>query len=162
MCSEEDDQESVVMPNKNGRSLYVTCLRWRKPVLQQNISSMIVETEKRAKVKTPDELLQVYMMPRQLLHLSRISHISLLKDPRSKDTYQRCHPHQYMNGTTCDLTNQPRETEIFQGEAVWQIINCNVLPKDYKETRVGEEESEIKQIVMVTDRGSPSNDDDLD
>ncbi|XP_042382200.1 protein OS-9 homolog [Zingiber officinale] len=35
-----------------------------------------------------------------------------VKDPRSKDASQRYHAHQYTNGTMCDLTNQPRETEV--------------------------------------------------
>ncbi|PRQ34489.1 hypothetical protein RchiOBHm_Chr5g0069501 [Rosa chinensis] len=34
---------------------------------------------------------------------------------------------------------------LFQAERpVWETINCNVLPKDYKETQVEDEESEIK------------------
>ncbi|KAI0502215.1 hypothetical protein KFK09_017162 [Dendrobium nobile] len=37
---------------------------------------------------------------------------TLLKDPRSKDASQRYHAHLYTNGAICDLTNQPRETEI--------------------------------------------------
>ncbi|KAK4854361.1 hypothetical protein QYF36_022739 [Acer negundo] len=41
-----------------------------------------------------------------------LSDISTLKDPRSKDASQRYHAHQYTNGTICDLTNQPRETEV--------------------------------------------------
>ncbi|KAK9947462.1 hypothetical protein M0R45_003086 [Rubus argutus] len=240
----KDDQESVVMPNKNGQNFIcylpkVEEAKSEKPVLQQNTSSMIVETEKRVKVKTPDELLEVlkdhpcftrnegwwsyefcYQKTLRQIHVEdekvaqefvlgvydaeataaynqNLSDISLLKDPRSKDAYQRYHPHQYTNGTTCDLTNQPRETEVrfvcsepkaminsiteistckyavtiqcptlckhplFQAERpVWQTIHCNVLPKDYKETKVEEKESEIKQIVMVTDSESPSNDDD--
>ncbi|KAM5583288.1 hypothetical protein ABKV19_003273 [Rosa sericea] len=48
---------------------------------------------------------------------------------------------------------------LFQSERpVWQTINCNVLPKDYKETQVEDEESKIKQIVMVIDSESHSND----
>ncbi|MBA0817055.1 hypothetical protein Gohar_001649, partial [Gossypium harknessii] len=41
-----------------------------------------------------------------------LSDISTLKDPRSKDASQRYHAHQYTNGTACDLTNHPRETEV--------------------------------------------------
>ncbi|KAK1378268.1 MRH domain-containing protein [Heracleum sosnowskyi] len=41
-----------------------------------------------------------------------LSDISTLKDPRSKDASQRYHAHQYTHGTKCDLTNQPRETEV--------------------------------------------------
>lgn len=40
------------------------------------------------------------------------SDATVLKDPRSKDASQRYHAHMYSNGTLCDLTNQPRETEI--------------------------------------------------
>ncbi|KMZ71387.1 hypothetical protein ZOSMA_181G00220 [Zostera marina] len=40
------------------------------------------------------------------------SDISTLKDPRSKDASQRYHAHIYTNGTICDLTNEPRETEV--------------------------------------------------
>lgn len=40
------------------------------------------------------------------------SDASLLKDPRSRDASQRYHAHQYTNGTTCDLTDVPRETEV--------------------------------------------------
>jgi protein OS-9 len=54
----------LYMPNKNGQNFIcflpkVEEANSGKPVLQQNTSSMIVETEKRVKVKTPDELLQV-------------------------------------------------------------------------------------------------------
>ncbi|CAL9073882.1 protein OS-9 homolog [Musa acuminata AAA Group] len=40
------------------------------------------------------------------------SDFSIVKDPRSKDASQRYHAHQFTNGTICDLTNQPRETEV--------------------------------------------------
>ncbi|GFY80806.1 ER lectin-like protein [Actinidia rufa] len=40
------------------------------------------------------------------------ANVSTLKDPRSKDASQRYHAHQYTNGTMCDLTNRPRETEV--------------------------------------------------
>ena len=44
---------------------------------------------------------------------------------------------------------------LFQEERpVWHTINCNVLPKDYKDTKVEEESKE--QIVMVTDNEAPS------
>jgi protein OS-9 len=44
---------------------------------------------------------------------------------------------------------------LFQEERpVWHTINCNVLPKDYKDTKVVEESKE--QIVMVTDNEAPS------
>lgn len=38
--------------------------------------------------------------------------VSLQKDPRSQNAAQRYHAHVYTNGTICDLTNQPRETEV--------------------------------------------------
>lgn len=38
--------------------------------------------------------------------------VSLQKDPRSKTAAQRYHAHLYRNGTICDLTNEPRETEV--------------------------------------------------
>ncbi|KAL7259687.1 hypothetical protein ACSBR1_005551 [Camellia fascicularis] len=160
----DDDQESVVMSNKFGEKFLcflpkVKKLKSGKPVSQQNTSSLIVETEKRIKLKTPDELLEVlkdqcfirqegwwtyefcYMKKLRQLHLEddkvinhatvvqefvlgvydaeataafnqNLSDISTLKDPRSNDASQRYHAHQYGNGTLCDLTNQPRETEV--------------------------------------------------
>ncbi|XP_017983176.1 PREDICTED: protein OS-9 homolog isoform X2 [Theobroma cacao] len=201
-----------------------------KPVTQQNTSSMIVESEKRVKLKTPDELLEVlkdrcflrqegwwsyefcYQKQLRQLHLEEdkvvqefvlgvydeeataafnqnLSDISTLKDPRSKDASQRYHAHQYTNGTTCDLTNQPRETEVrfvcsepramissitelstckyaltiqcpmlckhplFQEERpVWHTINCNVLPKDYKDSKV--EDAHITMIMDSEDQSS--------
>ena len=154
----EEDQESVIMPDKNGQIFLcylpkVEKTRSGKPVPQHNISSMILETEKQVKLKTPDELLEVlkdrcfirqegwwsyefcYQKKLRQLHLEdekivqeyvlgvydaeataafnqNLSDISTLKDPRSKDASQRYHAHQYTNGTICDLTNQPRETEV--------------------------------------------------
>ncbi|CAN1290013.1 Protein OS-9 homolog [Linum perenne] len=52
------------MPDKNGHR-YLCYLpkiekaKSGKPVSQLNMSSMIMETEKRVKLKTPDELLEV-------------------------------------------------------------------------------------------------------
>lgn len=52
-----------MMPNSNGES-YICYLpkaekaKSGKPVTQHNISSLIVESEKRIKLKTPDELLE--------------------------------------------------------------------------------------------------------
>ncbi|KAL4654224.1 hypothetical protein ACB092_01G362400 [Castanea dentata] len=235
----DDDQESVVMPNKNGENFLcflpkVEKAKSGKPVTQHNTSNMIVESEKRIKLKTPDELLEAlkdrclsrqegwwsyefcYQKKLRQVHLEdekavqefvlgqydaeataafnqNLSDISELKDPHSKDASQRYHAHQYTNGTMCDLTNQPRETEVrfvcaetramissitelstckyaltvqcptlckhplFQEERpVWHTIHCNVLPKDYKDTKVGEEAKE-KQILMVTDDEAPSN-----
>ncbi|BFI34276.1 protein OS-9 [Marchantia polymorpha subsp. ruderalis] len=36
----------------------------------------------------------------------------LQKDPRSQSAAQRYHAHLYTNGTRCDLTNEPRQTEV--------------------------------------------------
>ena len=52
------------MPDKNGQNFIcympkVEEAKSGKPILQQNTSSMIVETEKPVKIKTPDELLEV-------------------------------------------------------------------------------------------------------
>jgi len=233
----DDDQESVIMPDKNGVNFLcflpkVEKAKSGKPVTQHNISSMVVETEKRIKMKTPDELLEVlkdrciirqegwwsyefcYQKKLVQLHLEdekvvqkfvlgqydaeataafnqNISEISTLEDPRSKDASQRYHAHQYTNGTICDLTNEPRQTEVrfvcseprtmissitelstckyaltvqcpmlcnhplFQEERpVWHTINCNVLPKGYKQTKVEEESKE--KIIIVTDNEAPS------
>ncbi|KAK3007649.1 hypothetical protein RJ639_013883 [Escallonia herrerae] len=229
----DDDQESVVMPNKNGEKFLcflpkVEIPKTEKPVIQQNTSSLILETEKRIKLKTPDELLEVlkdkcfirqegwwtyefcYHKQLRQIHLEdekvvqefilgeydveatadfnqNLSDISILKDPRSKDASQRYHAHLYTNGTTCDLTNQPRETEVrfvcsepramissitelstckyaltvqgpmlckhplFQEERPqWQSINCNVLPKDYKEPKMEDNSFQDEKIAMVT------------
>jgi protein OS-9 len=60
---QDDDQESMVMPNKNGEN-YICFLpkvvkaKSEMPLTQLNVSSLIVETEKRVKLKTPDELLE--------------------------------------------------------------------------------------------------------
>ncbi|CAI0388935.1 unnamed protein product [Linum tenue] len=213
----DEDQEFVVMPDTNGRS-YVCYLpkiekaKSGKPINQVNISSMIVETEKRLKLKTPDELLEVFkgkclvrVVQEFVLGVydeeataafnQNLKDVSTLKDPRSKDASQRYHAHQYTNGTLCDLTNQPRETEVrfvcsepramissitelstckyaltvqspmlckhplFQEERpVWHTINCNALPKTYKESKVEKESTdEDKQIFMVTEVESPTN-----
>ena len=61
---QDDDQESVVMPKKNGQNFVCYLPKVEKaksgnPVNQLNISGMIMETEKRVKLKTPDELLEV-------------------------------------------------------------------------------------------------------
>ncbi|KAE8690964.1 Protein OS-9-like protein [Hibiscus syriacus] len=137
------------MPNKDGQNFLcflpkVEKAKTLKPVTQQNTSSMIVESEKRVKLKTPDELLEqegwwsyefCYQKQLRQLHVEdekvvqefvlgvydeeataafnqNLSDISTLKDPRSNDASQRYHPHQYTNGTLCDLTNKPRETEV--------------------------------------------------
>ncbi|KAL2500578.1 Protein OS-9-like protein [Forsythia ovata] len=154
----DGDQESMVMPNKKGEKFLcflpkVEKSKSRKLVAEQNISSMIVESEKHLKLKTPDELLEVlkdrcfirqegwwsyefcYQNHVRQLHFEgeklvqefilglydaeatetntkNLSDISTLKNPRSKDASQRYHSHLFRNGTSCDLTNQPRETEV--------------------------------------------------
>lgn len=60
---QDDDQEAVVMPNSNGENFLcylpkVEKAKSGKPVAQHNTTGMIVETEKRVKLKTPDELLE--------------------------------------------------------------------------------------------------------
>ncbi|KAJ8768136.1 hypothetical protein K2173_021076 [Erythroxylum novogranatense] len=154
----DEDQESVVMPNKNGESYLcflpkVAKAKTGKPVSQLNISSMIMKTETQFKLQAPDELLEVfkdhcflrqegwwsyelcYQKKLRQIHTEddklvqefvlgvydeeataafnqNPSDISTLKDPRSKDASQKYHAHQYTNGTICDLTNRPRETEV--------------------------------------------------
>ncbi|KAK6944428.1 Protein OS9-like domain [Dillenia turbinata] len=154
----DDEQESLVMPNKNGEKFIcflpkVEKAKCGKPVSQQNATSMILETERRVKLKTPDELLDAlkgqcltmqegwwsyefcYQKHLRQVHVEdekmvqefflgvydaeatfafnqNLSDFSTLKDPRSKDASQRYHAHQYKNGTICDLTNEPRETEV--------------------------------------------------
>ncbi|XP_010250304.1 PREDICTED: protein OS-9 homolog isoform X2 [Nelumbo nucifera] len=154
----DEDQESVVMSSKDGQKFQcflprVEKSRTGKEVTQHNTSNMIVETERRANLKTPDELLELlkegcfirqegwwsyefcYQKHLRQFHLEEdkvvqefilglydaeataafhqnLSDVSKLKDPRSKDASQRYHAHQYTNGTICDLTNQPRETEV--------------------------------------------------
>ncbi|MCO5571075.1 hypothetical protein L7F22_024806 [Adiantum nelumboides] len=41
-----------------------------------------------------------------------LSDVSLQKDHRSKPSAQRYYSHLFTNGTLCDLTNEPRETEV--------------------------------------------------
>ncbi|GAB2210642.1 hypothetical protein Droror1_Dr00015917 [Drosera rotundifolia] len=128
-------------------------IKSEKLVSQQNTSSLIMETEKQVKVKTPDELLEkfkdvcftrqegwwtyefCYHKKLRQLHIEEEkvvqefvlgeydpeataayhenhSDVSTFKDPRSGDLSRRYHAHIYNNGTTCDLTKQPRETEV--------------------------------------------------
>ncbi|XP_076900760.1 protein OS-9 homolog [Bidens hawaiensis] len=237
----DDDQESVVMPKKNGDKLLcflpkVEKLTNEKPTVLENTTSLILGTEKRIKLKTPDELLDVlkdqcllrqegwwsyefcYSRRLRQIHVEEdnkvvqefilgefdaeataaynrnLSNISTLKDPRSKDASQRYHAHKYTNGTTCDLTNEPRETEVrfvcsepramissitelstckyaltiqiptlckhplFQEERpVWYTINCNPLPKDYKQQKPEDDIIHEHNIVTVTDKSSSSS-----
>ncbi|XP_076929519.1 protein OS-9 homolog [Bidens hawaiensis] len=236
----DDDQESVVMPKKNGDKFLcflpkVEKVTNEKPTVLEN-TSLILGTEKRIKLKTPDELLDVlkdqcllrqegwwsyefcYNRRLRQIHVEEdnkvvqefilgefdaeataaynrnLSNISTLKDPRSKDASQRYHAHKYTNGTTCDLTNEPRETEVrfvcsepramissitelstckyaltiqiptlckhplFQEERpVWYTINCNPLPKDYKQQNPEDDIIHEHNIVTVTDKSSSSS-----
>lgn len=154
----DEDQESMMMTNKKGHSFLcflpmIDETKTEKPNTQHNMSKLIVESDRRIKLKTPDELMEVltercllrqegwwsyefcYKKQLRQLHVEddkvvqefilgvydpeataafneNHSDISTLKDPRSKDAAQRYHAHQYTNGTVCDLTNQPRETEV--------------------------------------------------
>ncbi|PHT42448.1 Protein OS-9 -like protein [Capsicum baccatum] len=238
----DDDQETILMPNKNGEKFLCYLPKVDKPKIGKsvtpNISSLVVDTEKHIKLKTPDEVLEVlkdrcltrlegwwsyefcYENKLRQVHLEdekpvqefvlgyydaeataayHQSHSdkSVLKDPRSKDASQRYHAHIYTNGTVCDLTNEPRQTEVrfvcsepralissitelstckyaltvhcptlckhplFQEERpVWHTINCNKLPKDYRETKA-EENFNDEKIAMVTDsEDQPSIDSD--
>nr|XP_009782019.1 PREDICTED: endoplasmic reticulum lectin 1 isoform X2 [Nicotiana sylvestris] len=228
----DDDQEAILMPNKDGEKFLCYLPKVDKPKigkpLTPNISSLVVDTEKRIKWKTPDELLEVlkdrclirqegwwsyefcYENKLRQVHLEEEKVVqefilgyydaeataayhqnrsdnSVLKHPRSKDASQRYHAHIYTNGTTCDLTNEPRQTEVrfvcsepramissitelstckyaltvhcptlckhplFQEERpVWHTINCNKLPKDYREAKA-EENFGHENIAMVTD-----------
>ncbi|KAL2464435.1 Protein OS-9-like protein [Forsythia ovata] len=230
----DDNQESLVMPNKNGEKFLcflpkVEKSKGGKLVSLQNTSSVIMETEKTMKLRTPDELLEVlkdqcfirqegwwsyefcYQKWLRQIHLEEgkmvqefflgvydenattafnqnLSDISILKDPRSTDASQRYHAHLFNNGTLCDLTNQPRETEVrfvcsepkaiissitelstckyalifqcpmlckhpsFQEERpVSHTIHCNVLPKDFKESKVKKDVFQVGKISTVTD-----------
>ncbi|KAE8669059.1 Ubiquitin-associated (UBA)/TS-N domain-containing protein [Hibiscus syriacus] len=89
------------MPKKDGKIILcflpkVEKAKTLKPVTQQNTSSMIVESEKRVKLKTPDELLEVvrefvlgvYDEEATAAFNQNLSDISTLKDHRSKDASQ--------------------------------------------------------------------------
>ncbi|KAK1323052.1 hypothetical protein QJS10_CPA02g01172 [Acorus calamus] len=155
----DNDQEAVVMANNKGQNFLcflpvVEETKTVEPTDQQNTSNVIVESTKRTKLKSPDELMEVlkdrcfyrqegwwsyefcYQDKLRQFHLDEDnkvvqefllgiydpeatdsfnqnhSTVSTLKDPRSKDASQRYHAHQFTNGTTCDLTSQPRETEV--------------------------------------------------
>lgn len=61
---QDDGQESIPMSNKDGQN-YVCFLptveqtKTVKSLAQQNSSNIILETDRRIKLKTPDELLDV-------------------------------------------------------------------------------------------------------
>ncbi|XP_071724435.1 protein OS-9 homolog [Rutidosis leptorrhynchoides] len=154
----DDDQESVLMPSKKGQNYLcflpkIEKVKTRKPVIQPNTSSVIMESDKRVNLKTPDELLEALKGPcfvrqegwwsYEFCYNKRIRQVHLeddklveeyilgvydaeatsafnqihsdtstLKDPRSRDSSQRYHAHIYTNGTICDLTKEPRTTEV--------------------------------------------------
>ncbi|KAJ0524691.1 hypothetical protein HanHA300_Chr09g0303441 [Helianthus annuus] len=63
MFLQDDDQESVVMPKSNGENFLCYLPKVEKPendkpTIHENTTSLILETEKRFKLKTPDELLE--------------------------------------------------------------------------------------------------------
>ncbi|CAM8942582.1 unnamed protein product [Rhodiola kirilowii] len=153
----DEDLESVILPNKEGQKFRCYLPKMVKPksvmpMPQHNSSSMIMETEKRLSLKTPDELLDglkdicllrqegwwtyefCFKKALRQLHLEDEkevvqeyvlgvfdaeatanqsgSDVSTFSDPQSNDATQRHHTHIYTNGTTCDLTNEPRQTEV--------------------------------------------------
>ncbi|EPS70385.1 hypothetical protein M569_04374, partial [Genlisea aurea] len=154
-----DDHEYIDMNDKNGDKYRCYLPKVDKPksgklLSQQNVSSIVMESETRLKSKTPDELLEVlkdlcfirqegwwsyefcfqnhlrqihleegkvvqefvlgkYDAEATEAHNRNLSDVSTLKDLRSKDASQRWyHSHIFNNGTLCDLTNEPRETEV--------------------------------------------------
>ncbi|MQL92425.1 hypothetical protein Taro_025044 [Colocasia esculenta] len=130
---QDNRQESMVMTNKKGQKYFcylpVVETKSLKPIIQQNSSNVIVEGDKRIKLRTPDELMEglkelcFYRRTQEFIlgefdpeatavFNQNHSEISTLKDPRSKDASQRYHAHLFTNGTACDLTDQPREAEI--------------------------------------------------
>lgn len=60
---QDDNQETILMPNKDGEKFLCYLPKVDKPKISKpvttNISSLVVDTEKRIKLKTPDELLEV-------------------------------------------------------------------------------------------------------
>ncbi|KAG7984557.1 hypothetical protein I3843_04G166500 [Carya illinoinensis] len=182
----DDDQESVVMPNKNGENFicFLPKLEKAKSGKPQEgwWSYEFCHQKKLHQVHSEDDkVVQEFVLGEYNAEVTaafsqNISEISTLKDPRSKDASQRYHAHQYKWNhvrfvclesramissltelSTCKyaLTVQCpmlcKHPILFQEERpVWHTINCNVLPKDFKETKVGEESKE-KLILMVTE-----------
>ena len=78
---QDDGQESMVMSNKDGQN-YVCFLptveqtNTVKSFTQQNSSSIILETNRRIKLKTPDELLDV--LKDKCFYRVRVYHMKLL------------------------------------------------------------------------------------
>ncbi|XP_068637709.1 protein OS-9 homolog isoform X2 [Aristolochia californica] len=130
----DEDQESIVMSDKTGKPFLcflpaVEESNSGQSTSQLNSSSIIVESERQIKLKTPDELMEVmkdlcwtrvvqefilgvYDPEATAAFNHNRSDVSIMKDPRSKDASQRYHAHLLTNGTVCDLTSEPRETEV--------------------------------------------------
>ncbi|KAL9266343.1 OS-9-like protein [Drosera capensis] len=117
----DDDQESLLVRTKK-LDKYLCFLpkveknKSEKLVSQQNTSSLIMETEKQVKVKTPDELLEkfkdVCVTRKEGWWTYKFCYHKKLRHGSSVKKRKRYHAHIYNNGTTCDLTNQSRETEV--------------------------------------------------
>ncbi|KAE8687113.1 Ubiquitin-associated (UBA)/TS-N domain-containing protein [Hibiscus syriacus] len=164
ILQDDDDQESVAMPNKDGKDFLcflpkVEKVKTLKSVNQQNTSSMIVESEKRVKLKTPDELLEqlqqvhveddkvvqefvlgVYDEEASASFNQNLSDVSTLKDPRSNDVSQ-----------SPMLCKHPL---FLEERPVWHTINCNALPKDYKDTITKVEDTQISMIMDSEDQSN--------
>ncbi|CAH1449141.1 unnamed protein product [Lactuca virosa] len=201
----DDDQESVVMPKKNGEKFtpdeLLEALKDRCFLRQEGWWSYEFCYQKKLRQIHVEEervvqefVLGEYDAEATAAYNRNLSDISTLKDPRSKDASQRYHAHQYTNGTTCDLTNEPRATEVrfvcsepramissitelstckyaltihspmlckhqlFQEERpVWYTINCNPLPKDYKQPKIEDDITHEQKILMVIDEEPSSS-----
>ncbi|KAH0925477.1 hypothetical protein HID58_017733, partial [Brassica napus] len=111
-----DNLESMVMLDKQGRRFLCFLPKEEESTTgwastQQNMSTVLMETDKQLKLKTPDELLQPLndqCLLRQegwwsyeFCHLGYTLRMAI-----------RYHSHIFTNGTTCDLTGTPREVEV--------------------------------------------------
>lgn len=99
---QDDDQESMIMPNKDGQKFQcflpkVVKVKTGKLVNQHNTSSVIVETEKRVKPKTPDEMLEV-LKDRCFIRV-RIFSLTLLPFLQYFQHFFACAPKRYSNYT---------------------------------------------------------------
>ncbi|KAA3486046.1 protein OS-9-like protein [Gossypium australe] len=140
----DDGQESVVMPNKDGNNFL--CFlpkvgKAKKSVTHQNTSSMIVETEKRVKLKTPDELLEV------------LKNQCFIRQ-EGWWSYEFCYQKQLrqLHLEEDKVAFNTIYLRLFQEERpVWHTINCNILPKDYKDNKVDD-----THFTMIIDSDDPS------
>ncbi|KAK3435770.1 hypothetical protein EUGRSUZ_C00480 [Eucalyptus grandis] len=119
----DDDQESVVMPEKRIKlktpDELLEVLKGQCLVRQEGWWSYEFCYHKKIRQfhVEDDQVVQEFILGRYDSEATsafnqNLSDVSTLKDPRSKDASQRYHAHLYTNGTTCDLTNEPRETEV--------------------------------------------------